>query len=231
MTCARTIGTRFISKKKKKLQAISPLHAIDGVDELPQLASHEISFVQRLFKPESKLITSTKDTSELPEWDIPEIAFAGRSNVGKSSLINAVVGQPGLVRTSKTPGRTQQLHFYSIGGKIGSLPTLSLVDMPGYGFANVPKSVADAFHALVGGYVEERRADNLKTVFLLVDARRGITAVDESFMDFLFELGALYQVVFTKADAVSSTQLADTIEHAKQVASSINRMVCYLKLL
>ncbi|TMW58306.1 hypothetical protein Poli38472_011894 [Pythium oligandrum] len=219
-----TDSVRHISKKKARLQNVPALWMIDGVDEPPRLLPHEISQVKRYFKPESKLITSTKDAEELPEWTIPEIAFAGRSNVGKSSLINAIVGQPGLVRTSKTPGRTQQLHFFSIGGKIGSLPDLALVDMPGYGFANVPKRVADEFHALVGGYIENRRGHNLRPLFLLIDSRRGITKVDEDFMDYLADLGALYQVVFTKADTISPAELTKNIEHARQIACGVDRM-------
>ncbi|KAJ0396558.1 hypothetical protein P43SY_009467 [Pythium insidiosum] len=216
--------SRGISKKKTRLQQVPARWTIDAVDTPPSLLPHEMSAVQRLFKPESKLITSTRDAEDLPEWDVPEVAFAGRSNVGKSSLINAIVGQPGLVRTSKTPGRTQQLHFFSVGGKVGSLPDLSLVDMPGYGFANVPKRVADEFHSLVGGYVEQRRGINLKTIFLLIDSRRGITSVDEDFMNFLHDLGALYQVVFTKADAVSPTELAKNVEAALEKGSQVERL-------
>lgn len=194
---------RAISKKKSRLQThMRVLWPIDGVDEPPQLLPHEINVVNRLFKVESKLITSTADNEDLPEWSIPEVAFAGRSNVGKSSLINALTGQSGLVRTSKTPGRTQKLHFFSVGGKIGSLPDMSLVDMPGYGFATAPKKVVDQWHDLVGGYVEQRRGTNLKVIYLLVDSRRGISAVDENFMDFLQDLGMIYQVVLTKADTV-----------------------------
>lgn len=193
---------RCISKKKARLANVPVLWPIAGVDEPPSLLPHEIDFASRLFKNESKLITSTGDLEDLPEWSIPEIAFAGRSNVGKSSIINAIVGQPGLVRTSKTPGRTQKLHFFSVGGKVGSLPDLSLVDMPGYGFATAPKAVVDEWHDLVGGYIRRRRGSNLKTIYLLVDSRRGIAKVDEDFMDYLHDLGMIYQVVFTKADTV-----------------------------
>lgn len=197
-----TGARRCISKKKARLANVPVLWPIAGVDEPPSLLPHEIDFASRLFKAESKLITSTGDLEDLPEWSIPEIAFAGRSNVGKSSIINALVAQPGLVRTSKTPGRTQKLHFFSVGGKVGSLPDLSLVDMPGYGFATAPKAVVDEWHDLVGGYIRRRRGSNLKTIYLLVDSRRGIAKVDEDFMDYLHDLGMIYQVVFTKADTV-----------------------------
>lgn len=197
-----TGARRCISKKKARLANVPVLWPIAGVDEPPSLLPHEIDFASRLFKAESKLITSTGDLEDLPDWSIPEIAFAGRSNVGKSSIINALVAQPGLVRTSKTPGRTQKLHFFSVGGKVGSLPDLSLVDMPGYGFATAPKAVVDEWHDLVGGYIRRRRGSNLKTIYLLVDSRRGIAKVDEDFMDYLHDLGMIYQVVFTKADTV-----------------------------
>ncbi|DAZ92909.1 TPA: hypothetical protein N0F65_011314 [Lagenidium giganteum] len=215
---------RHISKKKARLQTFPVLWPMKGVSEPPQLLPHEISVVNRLFKAESKLITSTADPSDLPEWDIPEVAFAGRSNVGKSSIINALVGQPGLVRTSKTPGRTQQLHFFSVGGKVGSLPDMSLVDMPGYGFANVPKAVVHQFHDLVGGYVERRRGANLRCTYLLIDARRGIGKVDEEFMDYLRDLGTIYQVVLTKADSVSPTELTEQIRQGHRIASRTSRL-------
>lgn len=193
---------RWISRKKARLASV-PVHwAIEGVDAPPLLLPHEAAVATRLFKAESQLIASTSTLTDLPAWGVPEVAFAGRSNVGKSSLINALTGQPGLVRTSKMPGRTQSLHFFSVGGKKGSQPDLSLVDMPGYGFATAPKAVVDEWHDLVGGYIRQRRSDNLRTLFLLVDSRRGITKTDEDFMDFLHDLGAIYQVVFTKADSV-----------------------------
>lgn len=199
-------------KKRSRLSTLPVLWPMPGVSAPPQLKPHEVARVQRLFRSESKLITSAGDSEregELPEWKVPEIAFAGRSNVGKSSLLNAVAGQQALMRTSKTPGRTQQLHFVSVGGKVGSLPDLALVDMPGYGFASAaPKSVVDQWHQLVGGYVQTRRSDNLKALFLLIDARRGIQAVDADFMDFLHDQGMVYQVVFTKADAVRAMALS-----------------------
>jgi GTP-binding protein len=224
LLCFSPAHARCISKKKARLQSVSPLWAIEGVDAVSSLLPHEMSQAMRFFQAPSTLITSSSDATDLPEWNVPELAFAGRSNVGKSSLINAVVGQPGLVRTSKTPGRTQLLHFFSVGGKKGSLPDLALVDMPGYGFANVPKKVEHAFHALVGGYMEQRRGENLKNVFLLIDARRGVTPVDQDFMDFLHDLGVLYQVVFTKADALSPSELTKHVEHARAVAMGVDRL-------
>ncbi|KAG3115826.1 hypothetical protein PI124_g12800 [Phytophthora idaei] len=211
-------------KKQARLANLPVFWPITGVDEPPQLRPHEVDIVNRLFKVPSTLISSTSDPTDLPEWDVPEIAFAGRSNAGKSSLINALTGQKTLVRTSKTPGRTQQLHFLSVGGKRGSLPELSLVDMPGFGFATAPKKVVDEWHTLVGGYVDNRRGNNLKTTMLLIDARRGLGPADHDFMDFLHDLGALYQVVFTKADAVTRTELEKQIHKAQEVALNAQRM-------
>ncbi|ETM02085.1 ribosome biogenesis GTP-binding protein YsxC, partial [Phytophthora nicotianae] len=211
-------------KKQARLANLPIFWPITGVDEPPQLRPHEVDIVNRLFKVPSTLITSTSDPTDLPEWDVPEIAFAGRSNAGKSSLINALTGQKALVRTSKTPGRTQQLHFLSVGGKKGSLPELSLVDMPGFGFATAPKKVVDEWHTLVGGYVDNRRGNNLKTTMLLIDARRGLGPADHDFMDFLHDLGVLYQVVFTKADAVTRSELERQIHKAQEVALNAERM-------
>ncbi|KAI9910988.1 hypothetical protein PsorP6_010892 [Peronosclerospora sorghi] len=212
-------------KRQTRLMDLPIYWPIPGVTEPPHLRPHEIDSVNRLFRVQSKLITSTSDPTDLPAWDVPEIAFAGRSNAGKSSLINALTGQKTLLRTSKTPGRTQQLYFLSIGGKKGSLPDLSLVDMPGFGFATAPKKVVDEWHTLVGGYVDSRRGTNLKTIMLLIDARRGIGPADHDFMDFLHGLGALYQVIFTKADAVNRTLLEKEIEKAQNVALHAARMV------
>ncbi|CAI5725216.1 unnamed protein product [Peronospora destructor] len=211
-------------KKQARLINLPVFWPITGVSEPPQLRPHEVDTVNRLFRVESTLITSTSDPTDLPEWNVPEITFAGRSNAGKSSLINALTGQRTLMRTSKMPGRTQQLHFLSVGGKKGSLPELALVDMPGFGFATAPKKVVDEWHTLVGGYVDTRRGNNLKTIMLLIDARRGLGPADHDFMDFLHELGALYQVVFTKVDTVNRIELEKQIQKAQDVALSAKRI-------
>ena len=212
-------------KKQARLTNLPVFWPIPGVSEPPHVRPHDVDTVNRLFRKKSTLIASTSDPTDLPAWHVPEITFAGRSNAGKSSLINALTGQRTLVRTSKLPGRTQQLHFFSVGGKTGSLPALALVDMPGFGFATAPKKVVDEWHTLVGGYVDTRRGNNLKTTMLLVDARRGLGPADQDFMDFLHELGALYQVVFTKVDTVNRTELEKQIHKAQDVALSAKRMV------
>ncbi|CCI49018.1 unnamed protein product [Albugo candida] len=205
------IPPKRLGKKAKRLQNLSVHWLIDDIDTPPSLSASEIDYVNRLFQANSRLIVSTSDPNDLPEWNIPEVAFAGRSNCGKSSLINAMLGQQGLVRTSKTPGRTQLLNFFSVGGKKGSLPTMSVVDMPGYGFAKPPKAVVDAWDKLVGGYIENRQAGLLKNLFVLLDARRGITTIDHEFLDFLEAMESLYQIIFTKIDAVPKTELEKNI--------------------
>lgn len=136
----------------------------------------------------------------LPEADRPEIAFVGRSNVGKSSLINAVAGQRGLARTSNTPGRTQELNYFVTPDVL-----LYLVDMPGYGFAQAPKEKVKAWTELVREYLRGR--PTLKRVFVLIDARHGLKPADREIMRLLDEAAVSYQIVLTKADKPSRSAL------------------------
>lgn len=141
----------------------------------------------------------------LPPEGPPEIAFAGRSNVGKSSLINALVGQKGLARTSNTPGRTQELNYFvpdGHSGTDGDLPPMALVDMPGYGYAQAPKDLVDAWTTLVFDYLRGRVT--LKRVYLLIDSRHGLKAVDTEALDALDLAAVSYQVVLTKADKIKA---------------------------
>ncbi len=149
----------------------------------------------------------------LPEADRPEIAFAGRSNVGKSSLINALVAQHGLARTSNTPGRTQELNFFATP----DVP-LFVVDLPGYGFAQAPKEKVKTWIELVRDYLRGR--PTLKRVFLLVDSRHGLKPADREIMRLLDEAAVSYQVVLTKSDKTRRDHLEAIVAETRAAISS-----------
>ncbi|WP_275788105.1 ribosome biogenesis GTP-binding protein YihA/YsxC [Pararhizobium gei] len=157
----------------------------------------------------------------LPPEGPMEIAFAGRSNVGKSSLINALVGQKGLARTSNTPGRTQELNYFvpdGYTGEPGDLPPMALVDMPGYGYAQAPKEHVDAWTRLVFDYLRGR--STLKRVYVLIDSRHGIKKNDDDVLSLLDKAAVSYQVVLTKTDKIKEPAvprlLAETLELIKK---------------
>ncbi|WP_127090970.1 ribosome biogenesis GTP-binding protein YihA/YsxC [Aquabacter cavernae] len=161
-----------------------------------------------LFAAEWNFITAAPTIETLPPMTGVEIALAGRSNVGKSSLVNALTGRKALARTSVTPGRTQELIFFRMG------PQLTLVDMPGYGFAKAPKEKVDAWTQTIRGYLRGRV--NLARVFVLIDSRHGIKPVDEEILDLLDKAAVSYAIVLTKADQIKPTALVERIAETQQ---------------
>lgn len=160
----------------------------------------------RLFSGRVEFLLSAPELRFLPEPDFPEIAFCGRSNVGKSSLINAVTGRRAIARASVTPGRTQELNFFEVGE-----PTqFRLVDMPGYGFAKAPLKVVEKWRALVRTFLRGRVP--LKRTLVLVDSRHGLKDSDLAMMTMLDEAAVGYRLVLTKADKVKASELAAIAE-------------------
>ncbi len=154
---------------------------------------------RHLFAQECRFLVSAVEPAQIPEFDLPEVAFAGRSNVGKSSLVNALTGRKTLARTSNTPGRTRQLNFFDLGGR------LILVDLPGYGYARASKRDIKAWTGFTRAYLKGR--PGLRRVCLLIDARHGIKPVDREIMSELDTAAVSYQLVPTKADKPKPAEL------------------------
>jgi GTP-binding protein len=168
---------------------------------LPQPTPAELAAGEALFARPWHFVQGVARLELLPRTDRPEVAFAGRSNVGKSSLINALVRQHGLARTSRTPGRTQQLNFFTAPGV-----SLYLVDMPGYGFAKAPRAEVAVWTRLLMDYLRGR--STLMRVYLLVDARHGLKAGDRDIMRLMDAAGVGYQIVLTKIDKLKPPAVA-----------------------
>ncbi len=181
----------------------------DGIEDFPEDDGVDyVESARRLFAGPISFLKSSPTLEHLPDPVCAEIAFAGRSNVGKSSLLNALTNRNGLARTSNTPGRTQELNFFDIGDP--EAPVLRLVDMPGYGFAKAPKDVVKKWRFLINDYLRGRVV--LKRALVLIDARHGVKDVDLDVMKMLDGAAVTYHLVLTKADKIKASDLAAVTE-------------------
>ncbi len=171
---------------------------------VPEPDGHEAEAGRLLFAGGCRFLKGVVEMSGLPDGDRPEFCFAGRSNVGKSSLINALTGHKGLARSSNTPGRTQEINFFTVG------ESHFLVDLPGYGFARAPVAIVEKWQTLMRAYLSGRA--NLRRVFLLIDARHGPKAVDAEIMALLDSCAVTFQVVLTKIDKISEQDRANVVQ-------------------
>jgi GTP-binding protein len=171
-------------------------------------------FGRRLFAQACEFVLGVAESGQLPDSEFPEIAFAGRSNVGKSSLVNALIGQKTLARTSNSPGRTRQINLFDLGGR------LMIADLPGYGFARAPKEVVRKWTELVDLYLRGRA--QLRRVCLLIDSRHGLKDSDRRVMRMLDEAAVSYQVILTKSDKISAAELS---RRGDETAAEIARHV------
>jgi len=175
-----------------------------------QIDEARIEAGRLLFAGPCDFFHAAQRLDQLPPSDLPEVAFAGRSNVGKSSLLNALTGRRALARVSSTPGRTKQLNFFNLGGR------LVLVDMPGYGYAQAAKSVKEDWQGLMFSYLRGR--PSLRRVMLLLDARIEIKPADEAVMDLLDRAAIMFQLVLTKIDQVKPFRLTRKQEEVEALA-------------
>lgn len=166
---------------------------------MEEFTAQQLEEARKIFAGPCDFMWGSADLQQLPAPDFAEIAFAGRSNVGKSSLVNALTNRNTLAKTSNTPGRTQQLNFFNLGGY------LYLVDMPGYGYAKVSKEVRDNWDHLIFEYLRGR--PNLRSVMVLIDTRHGLKDTDLHLMGLLDKAAVNYRIVLTKADKASAAEL------------------------
>lgn len=181
-------------------------------DDIDTVTPEQIEAARKVFAGPCDFVAGTETIERLPPITFPEFGFVGRSNVGKSSLVNALTGRKTLARVSHTPGRTQQLNFFNLGDR------LVLVDMPGYGFAKVSKSQSGAWNVLVRKYLRGR--PSLQCVYVLIDGRHGIKDSDVDVMKLLDETAVSYRIVLTKADETKPTELKKTITDIEEILKS-----------
>lgn len=172
---------------------------------------HELEAGRLLFAKPCEFIAAANNLEALPDMQRPEVAFAGRSNVGKSSLVNALTGRRMLARTSQTPGRTRQLIFFNLADR------LDLVDLPGYGYASAPKTDIKAWTKLTRQFLAGRQS--LQRVFLLIDSRRGIGSADEEVISLLNDTAVSFAVVLTKTDKLKTPELNKIVTDTEQKTS------------
>ena len=166
-------------------------------------AAEQLVAARRLFAGPCEFVWGTGDIESLPPQQLPEIAFVGRSNVGKSSLINAITNRKSLARVSNTPGRTREINFFKLGDR------LMLADLPGYGYAKASKAMAAEWQKLIFAYLRGRAS--LRRVALLIDARRGVLDLDREVMRLLDDAAVSFAIVLTKTDKLTPGQLAETL--------------------
>jgi GTP-binding protein len=171
----------------------------------------EAARAAQLFRQPSEFVKGVVDVAGLPNDNLPEVAFAGRSNVGKSSLLNAVLGRQGLARTSNTPGRTRELNYFLVG------EGLYVVDMPGYGYARASKTLVRDWNHLIRDYLRGRT--QLKRVFLLIDSRHGVKDNDKTTMELMDKSAVSYQLVLTKIDKLKAREVDAVIAAAGEQAA------------
>ena len=187
---------------------------------LEEFSEQQIENANTLFSNKCEFVLGVAKLEQLPLTDMPEVAFAGRSNVGKSSIINAITNKKGLAKTSNTPGRTQQRNYFNLNDK------LHIVDLPGYGYAQAPAHLVKQWQKVIFAYLQGRV--NLKRVFLLIDSRHGIKKVDKEVMELLDKAAVTYQIILTKIDKISKDALEkvklDIENEISQHAAAYNRI-------
>jgi GTP-binding protein len=173
-----------------------------------ELPADQIEAGRKLFTSETNFLKGVVAMNGLPTADRPEVCFAGRSNVGKSSLINGITGRKSLARTSNTPGRTQEINFFSVSDK------LYVVDLPGYGYAEAPLSIVEKWQSLLRAYLSGR--PTLRRVFVLIDSRHGIKKVDQDIFNLLDKSAVTFQIVLTKVDKIKVEDIQTLIQGISQ---------------